>query len=373
MDNSLKISVVIPTRNRPEDLADLLSTLLNQDHLPLEVLIIDDSEEDSTKRVTDLFKPDFEAVGCKLKYVKGNCDGLPAARNLGVKISRGDLILFLDDDILLLDKNTIKSIVTFFEKNPKALGVQPKVLSPTIHRKQNGMQIRFKNYASKLLMLTYRAKNKQKVRKSGTDIFPNGLTKAINVQRLSGCCFCFKREVFKSLKFDENLKRWGFMEDLDFSYRVYKKYPQSLYLIPNAKVIHKASKKGRLPPKLRTHMIIIYWFYVFFKEIFEDSVLNLLAFLWALTGNLIATIGSLIIKRKQKREWWKLIYMLEAYTLAFKNLKKILSLDLYFFNKQLCMNKEINSKATKPSTNTNPRKGNRDSKITTAERFFCRL
>ena len=116
MDNSLKISVVIPTRNRPEDLADLLSTLLNQDHLPLEVLIIDDSEEDSTKRVTDLFKPDFEAVGCKLKYVKGNCDGLPAARNLGVKISRGNLILFLDDDILLLDKNTIKSIVTFFEK-----------------------------------------------------------------------------------------------------------------------------------------------------------------------------------------------------------------------------------------------------------------
>jgi len=334
MSNSLKVSIIIPTRDRPKDLAELLLTVLDQDYPPLEVIIIDDSDECTAKQVADLFKSDFERIGCRLKYVKGSGDGLPAARNLGVKLSRGDAILFLDDDTLL-DKNTVRALATFLENNPKALGVQPKILSSTLNMRKDGLPVTFENSVYKVLMLTYRAKNKQVVRKSGMDIFPNDLTEVINVQRVSGCCCCFRRKVFKSLKFDENLKRWGFMEDLDFSYRLYKKYPQSLYAIPNAKVIHKGSAEGRLPSRLSIHMTTIYWFYVFFKDIFEGSILNLIAFLWALAGNLASIVGGLIIKRKEKSEWWSLIYLLESYAAALKNLKEILSLDLDFFNKKL--------------------------------------
>jgi len=341
VNGPLEISVVIPTRDRPRDLADVLPTLLNQEHLPLEVIIVDDSYGDKTKRVVDLFKPDFRRIGCELKYVRGSGDGLPAARNLGVKISRGDAILFIDDDTLL-DKNVVKAIVTFFEKNPKALGVQPKILSPTAI-KIGDLQIRFWNSICKLLMLTYRSENRQKVRKSGMDIFPRNLTKAINAQRFSGCCFCIKREVFKDLKFDENLKRWGFMEDLDFSYRLYKKNPRSLYVISDAKVIHKASKRGRLPPQLSIPMMTIYWFYIFFKDIFKGSILNLLAFLWALLGNFTITLSGLIIKRKPKSEWWNLVYLLKSYILAFKNLKKILSANLDFFNRNLNTGNKVKS------------------------------
>ena len=334
--NSLRVSVIIPTRDRPKDLADLLLTVLDQDYPPFEVIIVDDSDEGTAKQVARLFKSDFERIGCRLRYVKGSGGGLPAARNLGVKLSTGDAILFLDDDTLL-DKNTIRALTTFLENNPKALGVQPRIISLTTitNARRSMLLAKFENSVYKALMLTYRARNKQVVRRSGMDIFPNDLTEVINVQRLSGCCCCIKREVFKSLKFDENLKRWGFMEDLDFSYRLYKKYPQSLYAIPNAKVIHKGSAEGRLPSRLSIHMTTIYWFYVFFKDIFEGSILNLIAFLWALAGNLASIVGGLIIKRKEKSEWWSLIYLLESYAAALKNLKEILSLDLDFFNKKL--------------------------------------
>lgn len=332
MSNPLKVSIVIPTRDRPKDLAELLQTILNQDSSPSEVIVINDFDKCTAKQVVEMFKSDFERIGCRLKYVKGSGDGLPAARNLGVNASRGDIILFLDDDTLL-DKNTVETLVYFLEKNPKALGVQPMILSPTPNIGKYKSPI-FENAIHKVLMLTYRAKNKQEVRRSGMSILPNDLTKVISVQRLCGCCCCFKREVFKSLKFDENLKCYGFMEDLDFSYRLYKKHPRSLYAIPNTKIIHKGSAEGRLPSKLRIHMMIIYWFYVFFKNIFEGSILNLTVFLWALLGNLTSAIGGLIIKRKGKKEWWSLIYLLESYFMALRNLRKIISLNLDFFNKR---------------------------------------
>ena len=330
--NYLKISLIIPTRNRSKNLIDLLLTILDQNYPLFEVIIVDDSDNDSTRYAIERFKPKLKEIGCNLKYVRGRGDGLPAARNLGVKISEGDAILFLDDDVLL-DKNAVRALASFLEKNSKSLGVQPIIL-PTMKMEENRLLMKFLNAIYRVLMLTYWVKNKQAIRRSGMDIFPSALTRVINVQRLLGSCFCFKRKVFENLKFDENLKRWGFMEDLDFSHRLYKKYPQSLYAIPDAKVIHKRSLKGRLSPRLKVHMEIIYWFYIFFKDIFEGSLLNLLAFLWALLGNLAVTIALSLIKGKAEHAW-NLIYLLESYTLALKNLKRILSSNLNFFNRKL--------------------------------------
>lgn len=334
MDILPRVSVVIPTRDRSKDLADLLLTIFNQSYPPFEVIIVDDSPVGSAKQVVNSVSSKFNSISCKLRYVKGSGDGLPAARNLGIKVSRGDAILFLDDDTLL-DRNVVATLATFLKNTPTAIGVQPKILSSTRKLSNGGLAEKFGNSVYKALMLTYHEENKPAVRRSGAEVFPYNLTKVISVQRLSGCCCCYRRTVFHKSCFDTNLKRWGFMEDLDFSYRVYKKNPRSLYAIPHAKIIHKASEEARLATKLSVYMTTIYWFYVFFKDIFEGSILNLIAFLWALTGNLVTTVGGLIIKRKTKREWWTLIYLFGAYATAFRNLKNILIQRIDFFNKNL--------------------------------------
>ncbi|MEM3674480.1 MAG: glycosyltransferase [Candidatus Methanomethyliaceae archaeon] len=334
MKKPLKVSIIIPTRDRPKDLAELLLTALDQDYPPFEVIIVDDSVKDTARHIADMFKSDLERIGCRVQYIRGSGDGLTAARNLGVKAFEGDLILFLDDDTLL-DRNTIRELVFFIEKNPRALGVQPKILTSTPNIGKSALSNIFENSLYKVFMLTYGEENRQAVRSSGMSVFPSNLTKVITVQRLSGCCCCLKREVFKNLKFDETLKRWGFMEDLDFSYRLFKKHPNSLYMTPHAKIFHKGSMEGKLPSQLSFHMTVIYWFYVFFKEFFDGSVLNLMAFLWAQTGYLLTSIGGIIMKRKKKQEWWTVIWLLNSYFVTFKNLKNILAKDLDFFNKNL--------------------------------------
>lgn len=333
MDDFSVLSVVVPTRDRPKALVDLLLTLLNQSSSPLEIIIVDDSFAGSAERVTDSLKSRFQLRPCSLRYVRATGDGLPAARNLGIKTSHGDFLFFLDDDTLL-DQNVVSSLAMFMRDNPTAVGVQPRIISPTENHESSLLEKKVENAVYKAFMLSYFEKNKLAVRRSGASIFPNDLTKVISAQRLSGCC-CYKREVFKKLSFDTNLKRWGFAEDLDFSYRVHKMYPHSLYVVPYSSVIHKASGEARLQTKLTVYMTTTYWFYVFFKDVFEGSILNLMAFLWALSGNLVTIASALILKKKSKTEWWRLIFTLSSYAAAFRNLKSIRMLELEFFNRNL--------------------------------------
>lgn len=329
-----QISIVIPTLDRPKDLVELLRSILHQSCIPFEVIIVDESRLGSARHASASFNSEFRSAGCRLKYARGSGNGSPAARNLGVGISEGDAILFLDDDALL-DKNVVEALAIFLKDHPRVLGVQPKILAPTGPMTKGRLGEKLENIISKALMLTYREENRLEVRRSGMSVLPNRLTSVIVSQRLSGCGCCFRRRIFNKLAFDTNLKRWGFMEDLDFSYRVYRGNPKSLYAIPYAMIVHKESAESRLARKSEIYMTTVYWFYVFFKDVFETSIRNLIAFLWALTGSLIAIATGLVIKRKPKQEWWRLIYMLGSYSMALRNLKNVLMRRLEFLNANL--------------------------------------
>ncbi len=320
--------MVIPTRDRVRDLNELLRTILAQTHLPLEVIVVDDSPTGSAKEVTKSLNRTFAAVGSKLEYVKADGDGLAAARNLGTRSACGDAILFLDDDTLLIDRNVIDSLAVFLASNPGALGAQTQIRGP---EKISGSVSKFRSAVSKVFMLTYFEQDKLKVRRSGQSILPSNLTRVVLSQRLSGCS-CYRRQVFEKFQFDTNLKRWSFMEDLDFSYRLCKSFPRSLYAIPSAWIFHKESAKSRLTAGLVLHMRTVYWSYVFFKDIFEGSMQNLCAFLWALVGNIVAVIGGHALESKTTRECWDLIYLTRCYLLVLIHLGEIMRGDLRFFN-----------------------------------------
>ncbi|NVM31929.1 MAG: glycosyltransferase [Candidatus Helarchaeota archaeon] len=329
-----RISVTIPTRDRPNDLSELLSTLLNQSYPPIEVIIVDDSLSKSTKNVAHSFNSRFKSIGCELKYVKGSGDGLPAARNLGITIFRGDAILFLDDDTLLVDSNVILMVAKFLKGHPEALGVQPKIIAPR-NAYQTSLFSRIEGVLNTVFLLSSYESNKKAIHRSGASIDPKPLTRVITAQILSGCCCLYRRSVFDKFRFDENLKKWANTEDKDFSYRVYKRHPSSLYVFPYAKIVHKESQKAELPKKQVLDMMVIYFSYTFFKDFFEGSILNLFSFLWCLVGLLVTMVAGLIIRRKPKREWCRLIYLFESYVTAFRNLKNILMQRLEFFNKNL--------------------------------------
>jgi glycosyltransferase involved in cell wall biosynthesis len=87
----MTLSVVVPTRDRPDLLADVLRTLARQD-VALEVVVVDDGS------AIDL-APVVEPLGGRL--VRQAPAGLNAARDAGVAATHGEVIAFLDDDVLV--------------------------------------------------------------------------------------------------------------------------------------------------------------------------------------------------------------------------------------------------------------------------------
>lgn len=99
MDNEKLVSVIITTYKRREDvLKRAVDSVLNQTYSNLELFIIDDSPSDYQYR--DKIKEAMKGIeDSRVNYIqhernKGAC----AARNTGIKISRGQYIAFLDDD-----------------------------------------------------------------------------------------------------------------------------------------------------------------------------------------------------------------------------------------------------------------------------------
>jgi hypothetical protein len=92
-EKSATISVVVPTRNRPESLARAVRSALDQSLPPHEVVVVVDGPDSATVRILEAIS-DSRVVILELAE-----NGGPArARNIGVSNSTGDWVAFLDDD-----------------------------------------------------------------------------------------------------------------------------------------------------------------------------------------------------------------------------------------------------------------------------------
>lgn len=93
-----EISVVIPTYNRLETLAEVIPTLLAQD-LPasdFELLICDSNSSDGTAEFLARVRTQHDNV----RHLPGAYTGRAMARNAGIDAARGEIVLFNDSDIL---------------------------------------------------------------------------------------------------------------------------------------------------------------------------------------------------------------------------------------------------------------------------------
>lgn len=238
----MKVSVVIPTYYRPDDLSELFNSLLRQTVKPFEVIVIDDTPTDAVNIVCEKCKTKFESVGTRLIYIKNPRERSAAiARNVGAEIARGDAILFLDSDVVLY-QNYIEKILEVFKNYPNAVGVQGWIV-PRM-RKQRHYLLRY--FLDQLIRRPFLLGHSFAKESCKFLEYPIILTKIINCETLTSSNMTVKRDILREFRFDENLKKYSFMEDLLFSYSVLRKYPQGLYITPYAKCIHKRSDEGRL-------------------------------------------------------------------------------------------------------------------------------
>ncbi len=117
----MKISLLICTYQRPDELRRLLETLANQTVFPDEVIVVDGSLDDKTETVT---KETADIFGGGLFYfhVDETERGLTRQRNVGIKHAKGEIIAFLDDDTIP-DKDYFKELLACFQRHSDAIGV----------------------------------------------------------------------------------------------------------------------------------------------------------------------------------------------------------------------------------------------------------
>ncbi len=113
----MKASVIIPTFNRSGQLSRTLASLVALDYrLDLfEIIVVDNGSVDDTKQIVDSCIVKFPEH--KIRYFFDNVPGLLTGRHRGAKEAKGELLIFIDDDISV-EKKWLKSIVETFENYP---------------------------------------------------------------------------------------------------------------------------------------------------------------------------------------------------------------------------------------------------------------
>jgi glycosyltransferase involved in cell wall biosynthesis len=89
-----KISAIIPTYQHAKSLPGCIESLLGQEGVKLEIIVVDDGSTDNTKEV-------LEAYNNQVTIIYQENKGSNPARNRGAKEASGDYLIFVDADIIM--------------------------------------------------------------------------------------------------------------------------------------------------------------------------------------------------------------------------------------------------------------------------------
>ena len=107
------VSVIVATHKRDEILSRALNSLATQTYKNLEIILVDDNANTEwNSRVSEIvknFKSDYPAI--TLNYIVNKTNqGSARTRNIGIDVSSGEFITFLDDDDIYLPENVQRQI-----------------------------------------------------------------------------------------------------------------------------------------------------------------------------------------------------------------------------------------------------------------------
>jgi GT2 family glycosyltransferase len=281
----ISVSVVIPTVGRIRQIYDCVNSILKQSLVPNEIIIIDSSKDGN---LDSYLRTKFPVSRTEIKYIPFMAS-LTAARNMGVQKSKGDIVFFFDDDVIL-DKNYIKEVIKIFAEDESVeIG---GVMGDVVNIKTNPRSLNevLRGLVRKRFYLSYYGNGSFKP--SGSATWVQGENRITKTKFLSGCMMAYRRRVLNKFKFDEELGKlsgYCFMEDIDFSYRVSRKY--ALVYTPYAKLEHhpSRSRKAEYDPVVRKRQKVFNHFYLFKKNM-PKHFSNVFAFTVSLFGLLILTI-----------------------------------------------------------------------------------
>ncbi len=226
--NKPKVAIVVITRNRVTVLRRCLNSLKESSFKLSRIIVVDNASEDESR---EMVKKDFPKV--ILLSQKINI-GAAEGRNVGARVSKSELVYFLDDDAYI-EQNTIKSAVETILSDKDIAIVQSKVLSSINPKKILGIAHDINTTTS--LITAY-----------GINEIDKGQYSKVMDIPMVGTGWLVKREVFNLVGgFDK--KFFIPYEDSDFSLRA-RNAGYKLYCYSEAKTWHQGHKNTYISPQI---------------------------------------------------------------------------------------------------------------------------
>jgi glycosyltransferase involved in cell wall biosynthesis len=263
------IAFIIPTKDRPQKITNLLQSIAGQKMMCGRIIIINGGQ--CIKDIVVAF-----SGALPIEYHDCQPPGQIRQRNMGITLldSRTKLVGFLDDDIVLEPQALEKMVACWNRVDENTAGIGFNVINVPnhIHSFLRGFMLASSPVAGKILS-------------SGVNVSIQNIRNDILPQYLGGGYTVWRREIIEEYH-QENLNtRWAWGEDVRFSYPIGKKYP--LYVCAEAKVRHEHIYDQAPPAHVHQYQgrqgaIAIFYF------VSSHSELSRPACLWMLSASAIA-------------------------------------------------------------------------------------
>lgn len=284
--NTFVLTVIIPTRNRPELLRNLLKNISRQLKENDKIIIVDSS--DSKLRIDDCI------FGVPIIYIFTTVKSAAVQRNIGIEHLTNEKYLFFLDDDVCPSANYFKSLVEILERDD-VVGVSGVALSSK-RRERRKKPFGLSGILHRIFFLDSRIDGK--VLASGVNIpVRDRYENLVEVEWLIGCS-AWKVDQLGSTRFEYDFHGQSLAEDVIFSVRMNRK--GKLVVNPRVELWHLESEIERPEPKEHWKMWV--------KNrrrlltVLNGGPRNQIAYWWANLGQLLIFFFVMIKQRRWNLE-----------------------------------------------------------------------
>jgi len=235
------VSIILLNYNGAE-YVNLWKSLFKIDYPNFEIIFIDNGSTDNSFDLFENIVRRMYTTSIKriiILKLKKNV-GYSRANNIGIKKAKGDYVVLLSNDIEV-DKNWLKNIISFLQRNPEA-----GIASPLM----------FNFYERNKLDYTFAYMNKTGNIFGVSEIIPFGPNKPIEVFFCEGAAMVFRREVLRKTGYLFDPDYFMYYEDVDFCWRA-RKQGYKCFVVPSSIVYHvRSGTVGRKQLDTRVYNIL---------------------------------------------------------------------------------------------------------------------
>ena len=246
--------------NRPETLKQTLDSYLDASSIPMQFVIVDQTQDVDTRNNIQNIINDF-SIQTEFEYIYQEMPSLTRARNAGYKKCKYSVIVISDDDVTVEDK-TISNVFELMQNSAVSM-----IAGVDLNMSSNDSLLGY--FFGKKSM---KKRNLGYITPSVLGRFPaGGVHGTVDTEWAMGFFFVIRKELVDcwKLSWDENLISYAFSEDLDFSYSYYKISNKNNFrciMSDKVAVYHRISKEWRITSYKSTVMYIINRAYLSYKH-----------------------------------------------------------------------------------------------------------